>query len=337
MTPAQRAQQRLQELVSRLEPALRRAFLAMAAAQSPDRLADLVRLLEAGNIDAAVALLTTTPTAIAATTAVRATWTAGLLRITRDVVRDLNAGGGGWNRRVVVVAPVQSPELIAAVRRWEDGSFARVQSEVREGIRSTIATELARGKGPRAVATMLKDGVGSGLTAYDRKIVGSFRQALEDGRTGDALRRALRDRRYKIRENLTPAQIDTMVAAYERKLVAFRAETFARTAAMQAANEASAVGWHEAIRQGAVPADQVRSYWVVSADERLCQVCAPIPSMNADGVLLGEPFLTPNGPMLHPPAHPSCRCTSYTKRGNPLLRPARLPAVPLPQLATVGA
>jgi hypothetical protein len=187
-----------------------------------------------------------------------------------------------------------------------------------------IATELQRGIGPRQVAVALKQGVGGGLTAYDAKIVQSFRQALEDGRTGDAMRRALRDRRLKVTPNLPPAQIEKAVDAYRRKLIAFRAETFARTAAMQAANEANAVGWYEAIRQGAVPASEVRQFWVVSPDERLCEVCAPIPSLNKDGVPLGDSFITPNGPMLHPPAHANCRCVRWVRRLSPLLRPAVL-------------
>jgi hypothetical protein len=223
-----------------------------------------------------------------------------------------------------VVAPVQSPELIAAVRRWEDGAFSRVRADVRDGLREVIATELQRGIGPRQVAVSLKQGVGGGLTAYDAKIVQSFRQALEDGRTGDAMRRALRDRRRKITADLTPAQIDKAVDAYRRKLIAFRAETFARTAAMQAANEANAVGWYEAIRQGAVPASEVRRYWIVARDERLCEVCSPIPDQNRDGVPLGESFITPNGPTLLPPIHPNCRCTTFIRRLSPLLRPAVL-------------
>jgi hypothetical protein len=328
VTAAERAQQRLQELASRLEPALRRAFLAMAASLTPERLAVVVALLEAGNLDAAVQMLTASPGALAATAAVRATWTSGLLRLVQQTTRDLNAGGGGWPGRVVVVAPVQSPELIAAVRRWDDLSFSRVRRDVQDGLRATIATELQRGIGPRQVAVALKEGVSGGLTPYDAKIIASFRQALEEGRTGDALRRTLRDRRYKITGTLTPTQIDTMVAAYRRKLVAFRAETFARTAAMQAANEASAASWHEAIRQGAIPASEVRRYWVVAADERLCAVCAPIPSLNPDGVALDGFFTTPNGLIPHPPVHPACRCVAFTRRESPLVRRAPTPGRP---------
>ena len=310
MTPAERAQRRLQDLADRLEPSLRKAFLEMAASLSPESLAELVRLIEAGDVEAAVSYLTGSSRAVAAATAVRAAYAGGIIRTVAAVVRDIGADGP---RRLVIASPVASPDLIAAVRRWEDGAFARVQREVRAGLRETIASELARGIGPRQVAVSLKTGMGGGLTAYDRKIINSFRAALEEGRVGDAARRTLRDRRLSL-TNLTPAQIDKAVAAYERKLIAFRAETFARTAAMAAANEASGVGWKEAVRQGVVPASEVKRFWVVSADERLCPTCAPVPGLNENGVELDGLFTTPNGPALHPPLHPNCRCTTWTRR-----------------------
>jgi len=325
MTPADRAQRRLHDLADRLEPGLRRAFLAMAASLTPESLAELVRLLEAGDLDGAVAYLTGSPRAIAAVTLVRSTFAGGIIRTIGAIAKDVTLGDGG--RRLVIAAPVASPDLIAAVRRWEDGAFARVLVDVRAGLRETIATELQRGIGPKQVAVQLKQGVGAGLTDYDSTIVRNFRRELESGRFSDAKRRALRDRRYALPKGkpLTPKQIDTMVAAYERKLVAFRAETFARTAAMQAANEASDIGWREAIAQGLVPAAEVRRYWVVAADERLCEVCAPIPGLNNKGVNLDGLFTTPNGPMRCPPVHPNCRCTTWIRRERVGVRPAPQP------------
>jgi hypothetical protein len=39
-----------------------------------------------------------------------------------------------------------------------------------------------------------------------------------------------------------------------------------------------------------------------------CSICRAIPGMNPDGVGLHEPFQTPIGPIMHPAAHPACRC-----------------------------
>lgn len=327
MSAAERAQRRLQQIAEGLEPALERALLAWAATATVDRLAEVVARLEVGDLDGVVALLFDHPAAVAAATAVRATWAAGLLRAVSATTQDLNRSQVLPSGRFVVAAPVASPETIAAVRRFEDLAFSRLVTDVRAGLRETVARELARGIGPREVAVSLKGTIRTGgLTAYDAKIIASFRETLESGRGAKALGRTLRDRRFdgslrRLREKpLTPEQIDKMVAAYRRKLVAFRAQSFARTAAMQAANEAQAISWAEAVRQGAIPADEVRRFWTVAQDERLCKVCAPIPSLNPNGVRLDEPFTTPNGPVLHPPIHVACRCSTWTQRVSPLLR-----------------
>lgn len=39
------------------------------------------------------------------------------------------------------------------------------------------------------------------------------------------------------------------------------------------------------------------------------KICRPIPGMNPQGRRVGEPFQTPVGLLLHPAAHPGCRCT----------------------------
>jgi hypothetical protein len=323
VTPADRAQLRLQQLADRIDPSLRAAFLTLAKRMAPDELAAVIRLLEGGDIAAAVRLIWQRPATVTALAQVRSTWASGLLRLVQSTTPDVPVPRG-----LIIAAPVASPETIAAVRRWEDTAFRRVAQDVQEGLRETMATELARGINPRQVAVALKQGVGGGLTAYDARIIASFRKALEEGRVDDVLGpknedgtygegRKLRDRRYDLRlakGTYTPAQIDTMVDAYRRKLVRFRAETFARTAAMQAANEASGLGWRAAVAQGAVAYDEVRRYWIVAADERLCPICAAVPVAHPDGVALDEPFRVGLLSLMTPPAHPNCRCTVWIRR-----------------------
>ncbi len=310
MTPEDRAQRRLQQLAQLIEPDLRDAFLRMARTLTVRDLTELIRRLESGDAEGAVSLLFDRPDVIAAQRAVRATWARSLIDLARRATRDLTR-----ELRITVAAPVASPAIIGAVRRWEDAAFARVLAEVREGLRETIAQELARGLGPRQVAVALKGAIGSGgLTAYDAKIIASFRKALEEGRYKDALGRMLRDKRFDKTlakmGKLSSAQIEKMVAAYRRKLIAWRAETFARTAAIQAANEATAASWQEAVASGVVPLAEVRRYWVVAEDERTCPVCQGIADAHQQGVGLNDPF----GTFQSPPAHPNCRCTVWIRR-----------------------
>lgn len=314
MTPAERAQARLEALAARLEPRLRLAFLSAVAAIGAADAAELVRRLENGTPDDVAAWLLAQPAVTGALANLRALYAEGVIKLAKTEAAEVSR-----TLRIRVAAPVASPALVAGVRRWENGAFANVQAELRAGLREVVADELARGVGPRQVAVALKAGFAqSGLTPYDVKIVRSFRAALEEGRYRDALGRSLRDLRsdrtlqrlLKDGGSLSKTQIEKMVAAYQRKLVAWRAETFARTNAIQAANEATVATWRAAIEQGAAIATEVRRYWVVARDERLCRNCEPVPGLNADGVDLDGSFETPLGPALMPPLHPNCRCVA---------------------------
>lgn len=312
MTPAERDAARILRFADRLAPSLRRAYLDAVAALSRANIAELTRRLAAGDIEGALATVFGSPEAIAASEALRSRYASGLIQLTAEAVRALPRVG-----RIIVQAPVLSPQIVAGVKRWEDGAFARVSAEIRAGVRETMATEIAKGIGPRQVAAAVRETVAAGgLTEYDVRIVNSFRRALEEGRTADALGRTLRDRRFDKalrRGELTPAEIEKMTEAYRRKLVGWRAETFARTSAIQAANDATTAAWAAGVAQGAYAYSDVRRYWVIADDERMCDVCPEIPEKNPDGVALNDPFLTPDGPVMGPTMHPNCRCTVWIR------------------------
>ncbi|MBY0490617.1 MAG: phage head morphogenesis protein [Gemmatimonadaceae bacterium] len=324
MTSAELAQARLDALAARLEPRLRAAFLAAVAALGAADAAELVRRLTSGSPEEVAGWLMAQPAVTAALAAVRGLYAEGVVRLAASEAASLSA-----TLRIRVAAPVVSPPLIEAVRRWENGAFARVKLDVQGGLRDIVAEELTRGVGPRQVAVRLKAGVaGGGLTPYDLKIIRSFRAALEEGRFRDALGRTLRDLRSDrtlerlLRDGgtLTPAQIEKMVQAYQRKLAAWRAETFARTNAIQAVNEATKASWRAAIEQGTVPATELRQFWVVARDERLCPICAPVPDLNRDGIELDGEFITPLGAVPSPPLHPNCRCVTFIRHVRPGVR-----------------
>ena len=329
MTPAERAAERLLRWAASYEPAIRLALLdAWMRIQGDASTAALTRLLEANDVDGVLRLLFDSPAAAAAEIRVRNAYAAAVQALRERAVRQLV---------VRVVVPVADARLVALVRQWEDTAFRRVLADVRVGLREQVATELARGIGPRQVAVALKTQVGRvGLTAYDERIIASYRTALEEGRFSDALQRALRDKRFdkSLTGELSPAQIEKMVEAYRRKLVALRAETFARTSAMSAANDATTQSWRDAVAQGTVAYEDVKRYWVTAKDERLCPICEPIPSLNPDGVGLDDAFETDNGPMQNPPAHPNCRCSVFlrlersgiTKRARPGTQPFVFPS-----------
>lgn len=318
MTAAERAAQLLLKWSARFDPALQRVILDVwSRVVANVSAAELERLIANGDTEAVVRLLFDSPEANAANVAIRNVYAQAVQTIRTAAIKQL---------ALRVEAPIADPRLVELVREWEDQAFRRIKADVREGLRSIVADELTRGIGPRQLAVALKQDVGMvGLTAYDQKIVQSFRKALEEGRIPDALQRTLRDRRYdrSLRKPLSPAQIDKMVSAYRRKLVAFRAVTLARTAALDAANAATDAAWEAAVEQGRVPLERIKRFWIVAEDERLCKWCQPIPGLNPDGVGLREQFRTPQGLIKRPTRHPNCRCTVWVRvvRPNVVQRP----------------
>jgi hypothetical protein len=94
-----------------------------------------------------------------------------------------------------------------------------------------------------------------------------------------------------------------------RRAVQLRTEVLARTEALTASMAGQDQLWRTAADQGLLDRERFRRFWfVTSGDERLCPTCRAIPGLNPQGVRLDEPFATPVGPVMFPPAHPLCRC-----------------------------
>lgn len=248
-----------------------------------------------------------------------------------------------------------NPRLITWLQNYSLALIRQINETTREGVRQYLVTGMNQGKSPIAMAREVKGIVG--LTNRQAQAVANFRKELEtfhtkrsakawnlggkidrvnnrqvfkpteDGTPADGIdARRLRDFRFdgqlkaaiESKKPLTKAQIDKMVAGYERKYRRYRSETIARTEALRATNAGVQDAWRQAIEGGKVVEAQVRRQWIVSRDERLCEICAPIPRMNPKiGVTMGQPFATPKGPTMLPPMHPSCRCTVFIRVWEP--------------------
>ena len=106
---------------------------------------------------------------------------------------------------------------------------------------------------------------------------------------------------------ITEEFIAEVQAIYTRSLINRRAQNIARTETATAAHEGQQRAWQTAIDEGLLP-QTTRRYWIVTPDDRLRTSHAQIVVLNPGGVRIGEPFQTPFGPRLHPPAEPNCRC-----------------------------
>ena len=248
-----------------------------------------------------------------------------------------------------------NPALTRWLQEYDLGLIKQISGTTRETIRDVLVENMRLGQGPIKQAQKIRDAIG--LTTRQANAIGNFRKELEtfhlkrsaaswglgqqidrvngrqvfkpgiDGDPKDGiLNRRLRDFRYDAalakaqatKKPLTPAQIDKMVAAYKRKYLQFRSRTIARTESLRATNTGIQEAFRQAIEKGLLSEDLVRRRWVVAADERLCEVCAPVPGMNPpQGVKFAQPFATPVGPVMLPPLHPNCRCTTWIQTIEP--------------------
>lgn len=243
-----------------------------------------------------------------------------------------------------------NPRLIDWLNEYSFDLIRQIGETTREGIRDALVAGMQSGEG--AIATARKVRPLIGLTKRQGAAVGAFRKELEtfhtrssakgwnlggkisrangrqvfaidaDGNPIDGIvERRLRDFRFDgslkramaSGKPLTPSQIDKMVAAYARKYRRYRSEMIARTEAIRTTNVGVQDAWRQAIEDGKIDESTVVRRWIVTKDERLCPICSPIPSLNKEGVGMGEAFATPAGPVMLPPVHPACRCTVFIR------------------------
>lgn len=338
----------IEKLAKKIEPVLARAIMAyLQGLKDSVDLQALADALATGDIGKVIGLLAGADLGAAqeqATDAIQqAVWGGAAIATVgiNDGIRGIHFAFDKLNPRLVTWLQTYSLNLIR-----------QINAETKEAIRDKLIVGMTAGQNPIAVARQVKGAIG--LTTRQAKAVANYRKELEtfhlktsaggyglgqkidrvngrqvfkpdeDGTPMDGIDlRRLRDFRYdgqlasamKTGKPLTPAQIDKMVAAYERKYLRHRSETIARTEALRTTNYGVQDAWRQAIEAGKADEALVRRQWIVAKDERLCEVCAPIPKMNPKrGVKFDQPFASPKGPVMLPPVHPNCRCTVFLRQ-----------------------
>lgn len=340
----------IEQLAASMEPALAKALLEMLTKlQAGVDLEAVAAALKAGDVGKVVSLIAAATDPISETAVVNAVqdtvWAAGALAATN----------AGQFTSITFQFNRLNPRLIDWLQGYSLGLIRQIKNDTKEAIRDKLITGMTAGDNPIKVARQIKTEIG--LTAKQAKAVANYRKELEtfhlksnakayglgnkidrvngrqvfkpdaDGSPLDGIDlRRLRDFRFDGQlksamasgKPIPPAQIDKMVEAYARKYRQFRAQTIARTEALRATNFGVQDAWRQIIDQGAAPEQLVRRQWIVAKDERLCEICSPIPGMNPKkGVPFAQAFATPSGPHMLPPMHPNCRCTVFIRRYEP--------------------
>ena len=193
--------------------------------------------------------------------------------------------------QITVEFGVVIPEALPAIETYTGTQIQGIGETTLKNVRAVIRSGFEEG---RSTAQMRRD-----LEAF----VGLARRQTEALET---LRQRLLD------SGTTRAQAQAQVDRAARRALRLRVQNIARTESIAAASIGQQALWETARRQGILEPAHFRRHWLVTPDDHLCQtVCAPIPRLNPGGVRLDQPFQTPVGPVMYPPAHPSCRCAVH--------------------------
>ncbi len=111
-----------------------------------------------------------------------------------------------------------------------------------------------------------------------------------------------------VKADVAPGEVARQVEVAAQRALRLRVESISRTESLAVANNAQQLTWQAAEQQGFLDTDHFKRFWILTPDSRLCVICKQIPSLNAGGVGLQEPFQTPLGPVQVPPVHVQCRC-----------------------------
>ena len=192
---------------------------------------------------------------------------------------------------IAVQFGVVVPQALTAMETYVGTQIVEIGETTLRNVRAVIRRGVEEG---RSMTQMMRDlEAFVGLTSRQTQALETLRQRLLDA-------------------GKTRAQVQAAVERAARLALQRRVEAIARTESIAAASMGQQGLWEEAQRQGTLDPARFRRHWLVTPDDRLCTVtCAPIPGMNPDGVGLNEPFQTPVGPVMFPPAHPQCRCAVH--------------------------
>ena len=274
----------LRRLADRAQPAVRRAFMAAVAdVRSVTTLARLEEMVRTGDLAGLQRVLAGEPLEAA----LRARLAPAVVRLAQDAGQKA-VGALPASLRGVARFDLLNPKTVDFLRSYSFGLIRQIGATTREGIRRVVTDAFERGGHPREQARQIRNMVG--LTARQAAAVSGYRAQL----LAQGVRRSLADRRAQ---------------RYADRLLRRRALNIARTETIRAANVGQQALWDQMADEGLIEKDRARKVWIVTPDDRLCEICAAIPGMNPGGVpAQGGEFATDVGPVPYPPAHPQCRC-----------------------------
>ena len=289
----------LHRVADRQAPTVEQAFVALVAAARGGRTRRRIqRALQRGNRRRALTI------AVEAWQLASETWRTTLEDALRNtVLAAATAVGTRMVRDPRITFRIAFRVTNPTAQRWAEtqagGLIRQITADQRQSIRRVIVQAFSEDLTTRQVAIRLTDQIG--LQSRQAAALERFR--------ADLVEKGLRTDRVSV---LTRRARDRMVRR--------RAWSIARTEVLRASNMGQQLLWEAAVDAGEWRAQDVRRVFIVTPDDRLCPICAPL-----DGVRVGlqEAFVSPtNGASaVVPPIHPHCRCTLGIVEAERLVQP----------------
>ena len=278
-----RGSDRLDQLLADWESQVRQAFMdAVYALRQAVPLDQLVRMIERGDIDAAIRAVGLNP--------------ANLRPLDLAIAQSYEAAGQATAASIPVIMSSDGLRTVfvfnvrnLAAESWLAEHSATLVREIiadqRIMIRQFLEAGLARGDNPRTTALDLigrvsgvsgrREGGSIGLTASQEEWVRNYEGELRSANPLAALERNLRDRRFDaaVRRAATAGEpipdslITKMVTTYRNRALRLRAEAIGRTETLHSLHEAQRQSLAQAVAQGLAP-DTIRQVWRATKDKR---------------------------------------------------------------------
>lgn len=236
----------------------------------------------------------------------------GALRQTFSATGDAAAGVMSEALDLDFSFDARDPLATQFVRTQAGDLIKNITDDQLLGVRGVLGRAFVEGIPPRRAARHIHGivGIRQDWAQAPLNMAQEIREGQAAAATSRRLDAATKQRiRQRIRaDTVTEDFINDVTETYRHSLRRRRARDIARTETIRASSAGQQAGFEQAQRRGALP-DTARRFWVVTPDDRLRETHAAIPGMNPNGVKISEPFDTPMGARMYPPAGVNCRCS----------------------------
>lgn len=187
---------------------------------------------------------------------------------------------------------MENPRIATFIKRHTGELIMDLETTSKLAVKDTIASGFRTARSADDMASDIRQVIG--LHPRQQRAVENFR-----------IKQTERLIRQGVAEDVANDRIAPLVDKYADKQLSYRARVIAHTESIRAVNEGQLETWNQAKDMGLIDEEDVRKVFIVTPDDRLCEICAPMEGVKAK---INEPFNTPIGPVMTPGLHPSCRC-----------------------------